>query len=129
MNQAESRLSGGTATDPESSRSSELQQCIQDCMDCYQACIQTMHHCLAKGGEHAKAEHIRELANCAQICLTSVNLMLSGSPMHVDTCGICAKACEQCARSCAEIGEGDATMEACVAACQRCAESCRQMSN
>jgi len=60
----------------------DMNQCIQDCIRCHQVCIETINHCLQKGGKHAAAEHIRTLADCAEICQTSANFMLRNSELH-----------------------------------------------
>ena len=106
---------------------SEMQQCIQNCMDCHRICVETAAHCLQMGGEHAAARHITTLLDCAEICQTSANFMLRGSMFHGRTCAACAEICEQCAQACEQMG-GDAQMQACAEACRRCAESCRQMA-
>ena len=49
----------------------EMRQCIDNCQSCHRTCLQTITHCLQKGGPHAAAAHIRLLADCAQICQTS----------------------------------------------------------
>lgn len=104
-----------------------MQQCIQDCRDCQDACAQTIQHCLRKGGMHAEARHIRLLADCAEICQTAGNFMARESDQHPRVCGICAQICELCAASC-EGFSGDEEMRACAQACRRCAESCKEMA-
>lgn len=107
--------------------SADMQQCIQECLNCHSICLQTVSHCLQMGGKHADPQHIALLLDCAEICQTSANFMLRGSPLHGRTCGVCAEVCELCAQSCEQMGD-DAMMQACAAACRRCAESCRQMA-
>lgn len=107
---------------------SEMQRCVQDCLECHSVCVNTTAHCLQMGGRHAEANHIRSLADCAQICITSADFMLRMSPLHPQTCGVCAQACEECARSCEQFTE-DAQIRKCAEACRRCAESCRQMAS
>lgn len=103
---------------------SELQQCIEACLACYQSCRQTsMNHCLETGGRHVEPDHFRLMSACAEICRTSADFMLIGTSLHKVVCGACADVCEACATSCADIGD----MAACVDACRRCAESCRAM--
>jgi hypothetical protein len=108
--------------------SGEMMQCINNCMDCHAVCLQTISHCLQLGGRHAEAEHIRTLQDCAQICATSADFMLRGSPLHARTCGVCAEVCDACADSCERMAQNDQQMQACVDACRRCAESCRRMA-
>lgn len=108
-------------------RTGEMQECIDNCTRCHAICVETLDHCLQKGGRHAEAGHIRLLADCAQICATSADFMLRGSDLHGRTCGVCAEACERCAESCERLADDD-MMRRCAEECRRCAESCRKMS-
>ncbi|MDQ6695706.1 MAG: four-helix bundle copper-binding protein [Chloroflexota bacterium] len=107
----------------------QMQQCIQECTDCHNTCVQTVAHCLQMGGKHAEAGHITALLDCADTCRASADFMLRGSAMHSKVCGVCAEACERCATSCEQIGGGDAQMQACAEECRRCAESCKRMAS
>lgn len=104
-----------------------MEQCIQECNRCHQVCIETIKHCLEKGGRHAAADRIRTLADCAEICQTSANFMMRGSELHMSTCGACADVCERCATSCDSMAD-DEMMKRCADQCRRCAVSCRGMS-
>lgn len=105
----------------------EMKKCIQNCLDCYRACLETVMHCVTKGGKHAMPKHVRLLMECANICNTSANFMLVGSENHASVCEVCADICDQCAEECEEMAD-DAEMKACAEICRRCAESCRQMA-
>jgi hypothetical protein len=107
-------------------QNASMQQCLETCQSCHNVCIETIEHCLAKGGKHADPEHIRTLTDCAQICETSADFMLRGSQLHTHTCAACAAVCERCAVSCEQLG--GAEMKACAEECRRCADSCRAMS-
>lgn len=107
--------------------SEEMRRCIQNCLDCYKACLEMVMHCAAKGGKHAMPKHIRLLMECANICNTSANFMLLGSENHSSVCEVCADICDQCAQECEEMAD-DNEMKACAEICRRCAESCRQMA-
>jgi hypothetical protein len=107
--------------------SHDMQQCIQECLDCHRVCVETISHCLHMGGPHASAAHIRLLLDCAEICQTSANFMLRGSDMHGRTCGVCAEVCDRCAEDCDRLGDDD-RMKACAESCRRCAGSCRRMA-
>lgn len=101
------------------------QQCIDECLHCYQVCLATaMGHCLETGGEHTEKTHFTTMMACAEICRTAAHFMAIGSPRHKGICGECAEICAECADSCERIGD----MDACVAACRSCAESCRTMA-
>jgi hypothetical protein len=107
--------------------SENMQQCIQECTNCHAVCETTKAHCLHKGGEHAAPHHIGLLADCAQICATSADFMLRGSPLHAEACRACAVVCERCAEDCQRMGD-DPMMRQCADACRRCADSCQQMA-
>ena len=103
----------------------ETQQCIENCLNCHKTCLQmAMNHCLEMGGEHTKPDHFRLMMACAEICRTSANFMLIGTPHHKHVCAECAEICEECAADCERVGD----MDECVAACRKCADSCRAMS-
>lgn len=108
-------------------QSGQMEQCIQNCQNCHHICLETVTHCLQKGGKHAEAAHIRLLLDCTEICQTSANFMLRGSELHTRTCGVCAEVCERCAEDCERMGD-DAQMKTCADVCRRCAELCRQMA-
>ena len=107
----------------------QMQECLQNCQQCHAICTETAQHCLQNGGEHAEADHIRLLLDCAQICQTSADFMLRGSPFHTRTCGICAEVCMACAENCERMGKDHSMMEKCAEICRRCAESCRHMAH
>ena len=109
------------------SMGSDMQQCIQECLNCHSVCLAMVSHCLQMGGEHASAAHIGLLLDCAEICQTSANFMLRGSALHTRTCGVCAEVCMRCAEECERMGD-DAQMRACAEQCRRCADSCRRMA-
>lgn len=103
----------------------DMQECIDNCLQCYRVCLETaMNHCLEKGGKFVEPEHFRLMLNCADICRTSADFMLSRSPLCAQTCAVCAEVCDACAESCDRLGE----MEECARICRLCAESCRDMA-
>jgi hypothetical protein len=105
--------------------SQEMQNCIRECMRCYEVCKrEAMNHCLEAGGKHLEPAHFRLMSSCAEICRTAADLMLGNSPVHAHVCGACAEVCAACATSCQHVGD----MDECVEACRRCEESCRQMA-
>ena len=104
---------------------SPMQDAIKACLDCHSMCLRmAMGYCLERGGRHAEQKHLRLMINCAELCQTSANFMLSDSPLHSRVCLICAEACEACAKSCEQVGD----MRDCVEECQDCAKSCRTMT-
>lgn len=107
--------------------SSSMSACIVNCTDCHRICLESVKHCLVKGGQHANAEHVALLLLCADICQTSANAMTLGVHLHVHTCRACAEICKACGESCAAMG-ADPEMQACADVCARCAESCGRMA-
>lgn len=105
--------------------SDEMQDCIDNCLECYSVCLSTaMHHCLETGGKHTEPAHFRLMMACAEICRTAAHFMLIGSPHHKHTCRECAEICRECAKDCATL-DG---MEDCLQACEECAASCEKMA-
>ena len=101
-----------------------LQEAIQACLDCHSMCLRTaMTYCLAQGGKHVAPAHLRLMVNCAEICQTSANFMLSDSPLHKRICAACADVCEACAQSCEQLGD----MRECLEECRKCEKSCKAM--
>lgn len=105
----------------------DMQVCIENCTDTHQICLETIQHCLGKGGKHASADHIRLLSDCAQICETSADFMTRESSFHNVVCRACAEICRACADSCRQLGGIE--MEACAEACEGCAGSCEAMAS
>jgi hypothetical protein len=103
-----------------------MQECIDRCQTCQEACLSTTTHCLQLGGTHAAPDHISTMLACADICDTSARFMLLGSKHHARTCELCAEVCEACAADCDRFD--DDMMRQCADVCRRCAESCRQMA-
>lgn len=104
---------------------SAMQAAIKACLDCHSTCLQmAMTYCLAKGGSHVEPAHFGLLLNCAEICQTSANFMLSGSPLQGRLCKVCAEVCEACAHGCEQL-EG---MADCAEECRRCATICKGMA-
>jgi len=105
----------------------ELQECIEECLNCHIACTTTAQYCLSQGGQHADADHLGLLLDCAEICQTSANFMLRGSPYHPITCLACAEVCRGCEESCRAFTDDD-QMQLCADACASCAEHCERMA-
>jgi Domain of Unknown Function (DUF326) len=107
--------------------SQKMRECINECQNCHDVCLETIRHCLEVGGEHAEPDHIRLLQDCAEICQTSTNFMLRASDMHTLTCGVCAEVCDCCVEDCERFGD-DPVMQQCAEACRSCAQSCHEMA-
>ena len=108
--------------------SQDLQQCIDECLACYQACHATVRHCLELGGSHAEAAHMTLLLDCAAVCETTAKLMLHASEMHGQACSLCAELCRSCEESCRAMAHEDEMMLRCADTCHSCAASCDRMA-
>jgi hypothetical protein len=106
--------------------SEEVRECIQDCVDCYRTCNQTLIRCLSMGGKHAELEHLNLIMDCARICNTNADFMIRNSTYYPQTCGLTADICDECSDVCDRFE--DDFMKECASVCRRCAESCREMA-
>lgn len=106
--------------------SEEVRECIQNCVDCFRTCSQTLLRCLNMGGKHAEVEHMNLIMDCARICNTSADFMLRNSAYFPQICGLTADICDECGDVCDRF-EAD-FMKECASVCRRCAESCREMA-
>jgi hypothetical protein len=98
----------------------QMEDCIEDCLNCHTVCLDTAMGVLQKGGQNA--DNVRTLLDCSEMCLTAAHFMLRNSALHGYTCQACAEICTHCAEMCFQLGEND-----CGNACQACAVSCQQM--
>jgi len=109
-------------------RNEQMQQCIDDCTNCHNICVETLDQNIEMGEKFAEISHIRTLQDCARLCATSADFMLRESALHPSVCGLCADACERCADSCERLAVGDELMRECIDMCRTCARSCREMA-
>jgi hypothetical protein len=101
----------------------EIQQCIQDCLDCHAVCIRTADACRQAGGQHGANEHVYMLLDCADICLTAAHFMQHNSPLYGFVCQVTAQVTNHCAGECERMGDDD-----CANACRNASWSCDQLS-
>lgn len=105
--------------------SEEVRGCIQDCLDCFRTCNETLIRCLKMRGKHSKLEHLNLIMDCARICNTNADFMLRNSTYYTQTCALTADICDECGDVCDRFE--DDFMKECASVCRRCAESCREM--
>ena len=104
-----------------------IQHCIEECLNCHAACTMTAQYVLGEGGEMADPGVVGVLLDCAEICQTSANFLLRGSPYHGSTCAACAEVCRACEEACRAFGD-DEQLAHCADMCASCAESCEEMA-
>ncbi|MBA3889314.1 MAG: four-helix bundle copper-binding protein [Gemmatimonadaceae bacterium] len=105
----------------------EIQQCIEECLNCHAACTMTAQYALGEGGDKADPGLVGVLLDCAEICQTSANFMLRGSPYHGATCAACAELCRASEEALREFAD-DEQLAHCAEMCASCATSCEQMA-
>ncbi|MEO6879082.1 MAG: four-helix bundle copper-binding protein [Gemmatimonadaceae bacterium] len=105
----------------------EMQECIEECLNCHAVCTMTLQHCIASGGDITELNLIGLLLDCAEICQTSANYMLRGSPYHVITCAASAELCRACEDACRGVPD-DEQLAHCADVCASCAEACDRMA-
>lgn len=103
------------------------EQCILDCTECHDICLETLNYCLEKGGRYAEAPHVRLLLDGAQLCQATIDFLLRKSDWQGQMCTVCADVCDQCAESCSQF-QDDVQMAACGDICQRAVASCRTVA-
>jgi hypothetical protein len=104
----------------------EMQTCMQACMNCHKICLETMTYCMTKGGKYMETTLMGMLRDCAEMCMMCMNMVMSGSEFTTRTCMLCAEICEKCAQMCEMISDDPKMME-CATICRDCAECCKTM--
>ena len=101
----------------------EIEQCIQDCLNCHTVCIDTAQKCRQAGGDHGSKEHVQMMLDCAEMCLTAAHFMQHNSPLYGYVCQAAAQVSNHCANECEQMGDSD-----CANACRTASWSCDQMT-
>jgi hypothetical protein len=100
----------------------EVEECIQECLNCHSVCKQLFSHFL-----HAEGVNLRQLCillDCAQLCLACNDLMVRGSDFSAAICNLCVAVCRKCHDVCEELMTLDSIAQEGAEACSRCADSC-----
>jgi hypothetical protein len=101
--------------------------CVELCIDCHDACLKAIRHCLRKGGRHGDPRHLGLLMDCAEICRINADFLDRGSERQGLLGPLCLEVCERCVHIC-EAFLGDVTLRQCADICWTCAESCRRLA-
>jgi hypothetical protein len=102
-------------------------EAIQDCLEAYRVCMETIQHCLTRGGQLSDPELISAIMDCGEYCKVTATLINSNSDFSIEVCQICAKICQACASNCESVAKEDHILKNCALLCRRCAESCVQV--
>ena len=101
----------------------EIQQCIEECLNCHAACTMTAQYALGEGGDKADPGLVGVLLDCAEICQAAVRAMVRGGEMAAAICRACAELCEACAAECEKHDHEHCKL--CAQMCRECAADCR----
>lgn len=101
----------------------EIQQCIQNCLECHKTCMQMAEEDRRSRDDHATKEHIQMMLDCAEICLTTAHFLQHGSALAGYVVQACAQVTTICANECEQAGHTD-----CANACRNAAWSCTQLT-
>src|SRR3979409_2758905 len=71
----------------------EMEEGIQDCLQCHRICLRTFSHLLAlePDAELAKPEQLNLLLDCADVCRMCADFMLRISECPVPVAGVCVQ--------------------------------------
>lgn len=97
-----------------------LQECVTACEFCADACLE-------EDNVSKLAACIRLDRNCADICATSLRLLVRNSNHTGSVIEICREICAECAEECEKHDHDHC--EECAQACRRCEEQCRKYLN
>ena len=103
-----------------------LAECIATCLKCHNICLQTAAGVLG-APPPGEPSLVLALLDCADICQTTANAMVRGSPRHAIFCAACAQVCDACAAACTKANRA-AILNDCAKLCRDCAMSCRHMA-
>src|SRR5215831_14029647 len=116
-------MQGNTQNQGNNMAQVEMRQCIEDCMNCYNVCIQTARACQQAGGDHAEQGHIWMLLDCAEICQAAAHFMEHENPLYGYVTSAAAQITAHCGEECAQMGDND-----CADACENASWSLQQIS-
>jgi hypothetical protein len=104
---------------------SKITGAIESLQQCHAICSSmALTHCLERGGEHARPQHLRLMLDCAAICAFTADALGRKSQFHTQFAALCAEVCETCEKDCEALQD----MEDCVRACHDCAHRCREIA-
>lgn len=107
---------------------SEMQECLDACNACRDACLVSIAHVTETGAPLATPELMSALLDCAAICETAGNFLARGSSRHSHVCAVCAHCCRECETLCRRYPDSS-TLSRCAEACARCAQTCEVMAH
>lgn len=105
-----------------------LDRTIEETINCYLMCQQTLIYCQETGGDYAAVDRLQILTDCASLCQMTADFLIRGSEKSAKACLFCAEVCDDCALSCASL-EDSGQPDACAESCRNCAQICREFAS
>lgn len=104
---------------------SKYQTCIDACAKCSQVCNQCFNSCLQEPDARARANCIKTLRLCADVCNIAVEAMTMDHSDAKFICNMCRTICDTCATECTMFK--DQHCQQCADVCHQCANECAKM--
>lgn len=111
-----------------STRTAEMQEIIDACIESRSMCRSTMDYCMRQGGAMMDAALMRMLMDCGDTCGMCADMCMRESDNMRDMCRMCADMCMRCAEMCDRM-PNDRQLAACADACRRAAAACQRMAS
>jgi hypothetical protein len=104
-----------------------VQQCIEACSACEQACV----ICSDAGMADGMVRCMSMCASCADLCNTTMRMLMRQTGFDamsmMSTLEACMTMCSACADECRNHARMSETCRMCAQACQQCADACKAM--
>lgn len=106
-------------------KNTTVSSCIDDCLRCYQASLESIRNCIRLGGEHATNEHISANILSAKACPESHALLMQKADDHKSECQDCDETCHSCLEDCQS---KSSVYDICRVACYDCQSVCQPVA-
>lgn len=104
----------------------KYQACIDACAKCLQVCNECFNSCLQEPDAKARANCIKMLRLCADVCSLAVQTMTMDHTEARYICNVCRTICDACATECSMFK--DQHCQQCAQVCHECANACASMT-
>lgn len=119
--------SGGGTVNYGGKINTDMQKCIDSCVESYSCCEQTITHCLKQGGQYADMAIMGPLMDCVDVARACADMVMRQSPLVMEMAATCARVAEMCAEACMTMSS-DSTMKRCAGICRTCTETCHALA-
>lgn len=105
----------------------DLDRVIDDLMETYRICHQTVAYCIDSGGDLATLARLKAFDDCAEINLTLANFLLRASEHWRGLAVTCVDVSAACASEIEDIEHSDGQLRAAYASCNRSRHACLEL--